>query len=58
MVFDFTGTFECEPSGDGTRVTHAYEFRFKGPFRVIEKVLGGWLQREIEIEVQELAERL
>jgi len=57
MIFDFTGTFDCEPSESGTTVTHAYEFRFKGPFRLVERVLAVWLQREIEIEVQELARR-
>jgi Polyketide cyclase / dehydrase and lipid transport len=52
-VFDFVGTFACSPPVDGaTTVTHAYEFTFKGPFRIVERFLKRWLQREIEDEVR------
>jgi Polyketide cyclase / dehydrase and lipid transport len=55
-VFDFVGTFVCSPVVDGaTTVTHAYEFRFKGPFRLVERFLKRWLQREVEDEVRALA---
>jgi hypothetical protein len=56
LVFDFRGTFDCNLSPDGrTSVTHAYEFRFKGPFRFFERFVTPWLQREITTEVGELA---
>ena len=56
LVFDFVGTFECTQKADGsTDVTHAYNFTFKGPFRIIERFLRSWLQREIDSEVQALA---
>jgi hypothetical protein len=51
LVFGFTGTFECEETAAGCRFTHRYEFRFRGPFRVVERILGTWLQDEIEAEV-------
>ena len=53
----FGGTIDCQPSDVGTRVTQAYEFRFKGPFRLVERALAGWLQCEIETELSELAKR-
>jgi Polyketide cyclase / dehydrase and lipid transport len=56
LIFDFTGRFVCEPADTGeTVVTHSYEFVFKGPFRVIERRLGGWLQHELEQEMLKLA---
>jgi hypothetical protein len=56
LVFDFTGVFECLANLDGsTGVRHAYVFTFKGPFRLMERRLGSWLQREIEAEVNKLA---
>jgi len=42
---------ECEETATGCRITHRYEFRFRGPFRVVERILGTWLQDEIEAEV-------
>ncbi len=57
MLFDFVGTVECDESDTGARLTHAYEFRFKGPFRRVERVLGSWLQRQIEEEVEAIAGR-
>lgn len=59
MVFDFRGTFDCESEADGlTKATHAYEFRFKGPFRMLEKPLRRWLQDEVEAELERLKESL
>lgn len=55
MVFDFVGTFICEPTEDGTiKVTHSYDFRFKGPFKVLEKPLAGWLQAQVTDEVGQI----
>lgn len=51
LVFDFVGTFDCQPANSGTIVQHAYEFRFRGPFRLIGRVLGDWLQDQLEDEV-------
>jgi hypothetical protein len=58
LVFDFVGTFECEPTEAGTLVTHAYEFTFHRPFRLMEPFLREWLQTEIEAEVDRIAEIL
>ena len=59
LVFDFTGIVACSERPDGaTNVTHSYEFAFKGPFRLAERFLGDWLQRQIEEEVEALASRL
>lgn len=57
LLFEFTGVVECEPVGGITRVRHAYEFRFKGPLKFIEKWNAAWLQREIEVEMAAIAER-
>ncbi|MDH3681674.1 MAG: hypothetical protein OEV40_17195 [Acidimicrobiia bacterium] len=55
-LFDFTGAFECEPASDGsTVVTHSYEFRFTAPFRLAERLPAGWLQAQVEEEVEQLA---
>lgn len=56
LVFGFTGTFECEETATGCRITHRYEFRFRGPFRIVERALGAWLQEEIEAEVAKVKE--
>ena len=57
LIFDFVGTLECEPADQGTRLTHAYEFRFKGPLRPLERALGSWLQRQVEDELTAIALR-
>ena len=57
VLFDFVGTIECSRGDTGTRLTHSYTFRFKGPFRWVERVLGGWLQRQIDEEVEAIAAR-
>ncbi len=59
LVFNFVGTFECVPlDDDTTRVTHAYEFTFRKPFRWIERRMAEPLQFEIDEEVARLAEIL
>lgn len=58
LVFDFTGVVACELDGSSTSVTHSYDFRFKGPFRLAERFMSGWLQRQIEEEVAGLADHL
>lgn len=58
LVFNFVGTFECEPLEEGTRITHAYEFTFRRPFRYAQHFLEDWLQTEIEAEVGRIAEIL
>lgn len=56
LVFDFVGTFECVALDDNTtRVTHAYEFTFRKPFRWIERRIAEPLRDEIEQEVARLA---
>lgn len=59
LMFDFVGTFECVPLDDHTtRVTHAYEFTFRAPFRWIERRMTEPLRAEIDDEVARLAEIL
>ncbi len=58
LVFDFTGTFVCEPTVTGTEVTHGYVFRFRLPFRWLEALHRTWLQDELEAEMARIAEEL
>lgn len=58
LLFDFMGVVECEPIVGGTRIRHAYEFRFRGPLKVIERWNAEWLQRELDAEMQAIAEKL
>jgi Polyketide cyclase / dehydrase and lipid transport len=59
LVFGFVGTFVCEAQPDGgTKVTHSYTFRFRGPFRFIEPMLKSWLPRELSVEMTKLAQAL
>lgn len=56
LVFDFVGTFDCEPTNSGTTtVTHAYEFDFRRPFRWLERRMAGPLDQAINDEVARLA---
>lgn len=58
-LVDFTGTFQCTPTGDGsTTLRHTETFHFHpAPMeRLADRVLGRWLQREIETEVHRLKE--
>lgn len=57
LLFEFMGVVECEPIGDMTRVRHAYEFRFKGPLKFIERVNADWLQRELDAEMAAIVAR-
>jgi len=59
LIFDFVGSFECEPIDAGlTRVTHAYVFTFRRPFTWIERRMASTLPREIDEEVERLADIL
>jgi hypothetical protein len=58
MIFNFTGSFHCEPSDSGTMVTHAYEFTFRGPFRLLEPLHRRWLQDELEAEMLRVRDAL
>lgn len=58
LVFDFTGSFVCVPTDDGTEVTHAYEFDFKGPFRILGLGLEPWLQAKLDDELMALRSAL
>lgn len=59
LLFDFVGTFDCEPIDEHTsRVTHAYDFTFRAPFRWIERRMARPLRQEIDDEVARLAEIL
>ncbi len=58
LVFTFTGTFECEPSPDGTLVTHSYELAFRVPFRIFEVLHRSWLQRDLDDEMARLTRLL
>lgn len=52
LLLDFTGRFTCADVDEGCRVTHGYEMTFRRPFRwVYEPLLGGWLQAELEAEL-------
>ena len=58
LVFEFTGIIACQERPDGsTEITHSYEFRFKGLFRLAERNLGKWLQDQIEEELEALTKR-
>ena len=57
LVFDFIGRFHCAPlDARATAVTHSYEFRFRGPFKLVEARLEPWLQSDVEREVAELVD--
>ena len=58
LVLGFTGTVECEPTPDGTLVTHSYELAFRGPFRILEIPHRKWLQRDLAEEMARLADLL
>ena len=58
LVLGFTGIVECEPTPDGTLVTHSYELTFRGPFRILETVHRRWLQRDLAEEMARLADLL
>ncbi len=58
LLFGFTGTVECEPTPDGTLVTHSYELRFRGPFRILERPHRQWFQRDLDEEMQRVSDHL
>lgn len=58
-LVDFTGTFECRATGDGStslRHTETFHFHPAAVERLAGWFLGRWLQREIETEVHRLKE--
>ena len=57
-IFNFTGTFQCTPTASGTSVTHAYDFRFRGLFRLLEPLQRSWLQDELDDEMEQLRKTL
>lgn len=58
---DFEGSFDCEPTEDGTVVTHREVFMFKRPWRwLAEPLLRRWLEADTAEEMvrfKELVER-
>lgn len=58
LMFSFSGTIACEPSSDGTLVTHSYELAFRGPFRIFEVLHRDWLQRDLDDEMSRLSRLL
>jgi Polyketide cyclase / dehydrase and lipid transport len=55
-LVDFHGWVTCEPTDDGTLVTHGEEFRFYPPGRwVMEPWLRTWLQHDLDHELHRLA---
>jgi hypothetical protein len=58
-LYDFTGTFECEPAVDGIRITHRYVFDFHEPVRPFaEAFLRRWLDQDIHAEMRRLKDLL
>ena len=51
-LMTFHGSVTCEPTPDGTLVTHREEFDFHGPLRrVPEALLRDWLATDVSGEV-------
>jgi hypothetical protein len=49
---DFEGTFDCEATPGGTRVTHREVFDFKAPWRLLaEPLLRHWLEADTADEM-------
>jgi Polyketide cyclase / dehydrase and lipid transport len=49
---EFEGSFVCEPSADGTRVTHREAFLFKRPWRWLARpLLRRWLESDTTAEM-------
>lgn len=48
----FEGSFDCEATTEGTRVTHREMYRFKAPWRwLAEPLLRRWLERDTADEM-------
>jgi hypothetical protein len=59
LFMDFTGRFTCRELDDGCELTHSYEMTFRRPWRwIYEPLLDGWLQRELEDEVDRVRDIL
>jgi Polyketide cyclase / dehydrase and lipid transport len=49
---DFEGSFDCEQTPEGTRVTHREVFMFKRPWKwLLEPLLRRWLERDTAEEM-------
>lgn len=58
LLFHLYGSFECAPSERGTKVTHGYAIGFRLPVRWLEPLHRGWLQTELEAEMDRIVEVL
>ncbi len=55
----FHGWFTFDDNGDGTtRVTHREELHLKGPARLLEPVLGPWLEKDTPQELRRMKQLL
>jgi hypothetical protein len=58
-LVDFHGWVTCEPTDDGTLVTHGETFDFHRPGKwLMEPWLRTWLRADLDAELQRLAEAL
>jgi hypothetical protein len=56
---EFEGSFFCEPTSDGTRVTHREAFLFKRPWRwLASPLLRRWLEADTAAEMVRFKELL
>ena len=52
FLASFEGSFDCEATTEGTRVTHREAYRFKAPWRwLAEPLLRRWLERDTADEM-------
>jgi hypothetical protein len=52
FLASFEGSFDCEATTEGTRVTHREAYRFKAPWRwLAEPLLRSWLERDTADEM-------
>jgi hypothetical protein len=55
----FTAFAPCQPTAEGTQVTHREEFHFHGPLRpLLERYLGTWIASDVQDEVGRLRDIL
>jgi hypothetical protein len=57
-VVTFEGVVDCTPVDGGTRFFHREALTFKGPFRLLEPLLRGWLAKDTPAEVRRVAAML
>ena len=59
LLYSFTGTFEAVEEGHSTRLTHAYEIRFRRPLQaVFGRSVQRWLDADLADEMVRLQGRL